>query len=60
MQVLFSNSKTITHCKHPGIKQSPQQKKMTNKREKFRVSVPFVNHCVVNIVMPILKARKRG
>lgn len=59
MQVFFSNSKTITHCKHPGIKQSPQQK-MTNKREKIRVSVPFVNHCVVNIVMPILKARKTG
>jgi len=40
MQVLFSNSKTITHCKHPGIKQSPQQKKkkMTNKREIQGVS----------------------
>lgn len=33
---------------------------MTNKREKIRVSVPFVNHCVVNIVMPVLKARKKG
>lgn len=59
MQVLFSNSKTITHCKHPWIKQIPQQK-MTNEREKFRVSVPFVNRCKVNIVMPILKARGNG
>lgn len=33
---------------------------MTNKREKIRASVPFVNHCVVNIVMPVLRAREKG